>query len=241
LSWFVGYHHAIEKELGGQQDKEDSVDGGINCDAYSIDSKKIVYSMSHDEARDGSQYLSSQFGGRDNWDSRAKCRLIGALQFFIPGIPMLFQGEEFLQDGIFDDDYEHAVNWSYQMDGIGLQMQEMYKEAINKRKAFTALRYGELALTHPKDSNQIIAFIRKDLQNNETILVIVNFGGVNWENYGICTGSESGRWTQIFCNQENNYGGWEWSGNAYSEPSNNGDKIEVNVPKYGVIVMKLCN
>jgi len=241
--WWVEFHHSLEKELGGNQTRGSSIENGINGGEYSKIYQRIIYLTGHDEARNGSQYVVSEFGGRNNWDARAKCRLMGSLQFFVPGIPMIWQGEEFLQDGCFDDNSEKAVDWHYQMDGVGSQMQKMYQDAIAVRNLHTSLKYGSLTWTHPKDANQIVAFQRHDPVNSQTSLVIVNFSGTDWvdnHGYSIHTGISHGAWEQLFCSQDAEYGGWDGAGNAYYEAlSQNDGIINLNIPKFSVIVMKL--
>ncbi len=241
--WWVEFHHSLEKALGGRQDSGGSVEQGINGGDYSAVHKRIVYTLGHDETRNGNQYLISEFGGRNNWEARAKRRLISALQFFIPGIPMIWQGEEFLQDGHFHDHYDQAVNWQYQTDHWGSQMQKMYQDASAIRNAFTALRYGDLFWAHDRDPNGVLAFRRKDPVNGQTLLVVINVGGTDWlsnHSYGINTGGIKGQWVQVFCSQDAAYGGWDGAGNAYYQPWTQEDgKIYINLPKWSVVVFQL--
>jgi len=154
---------------------------------------------------------------------------------------MMFQGEEFLQNGWFNDQYENAANWSFQTDGVGSQMQTMYKAATAVRWGNDAFRRGSFAWAHNRDGNNILAFRRN--WGSNVALVVVNLSGVDYVNnhsYGISTGGQGGQWTQIFNSQEAAYGGWDGSGNAYHEPWTQGDgKIYLNVPKYSVVVMRL--
>jgi len=75
--WYVEFHHSLEKALGGDQSKGSSPEVAINGGDYSAVYKRIVYSIGHDEARNGSTYNANTFGGRDSWDSRAKKSLDG--------------------------------------------------------------------------------------------------------------------------------------------------------------------
>jgi len=72
---------------------------------------------------------------------------------------------------------------------------------------------------------------------------VVNFGGRDWvggHDYGVGTGGAQGQWQQVFCSQDAEYGGWHGAGNAYYEPWTQPDgKVYLNVPKYGVLVMRL--
>jgi 1,4-alpha-glucan branching enzyme len=100
------------------------------------------------------------------------------------------------------------------------------------------LRLGSLDWTHEDQNNKVLAF-RRDL-GDEHVLVVVNFGSNNFENhsYGVRPGMD-GQWTQILCSQDARYGGWDGAGNAFYEPQTQGDgKVYINLPKFGVIVMK---
>ena len=158
---------------------------------------------------------------------------------------MIWQGEEFLQDGNFQDNEEHAINWHYQTDDFGSQMQKMYQDALSIRKDFSAFRYGDLVWAHAQDRNRILAFLRKDPVNAQTMLVVVNFSDTDWihnHSYGVHTGGIYGQWMQIFCSQDAAYGGWDGAGNAFYSPWTQGDgKVYLNMPKYGVVVMCLTS
>jgi len=238
--WYVDFHHKIQAALqaGDGADLND-VKIGVNGGDYSHVTKRVIYAMSHDEARNGASYLIDEFGGRGNWDSRAKSRVAAALMLMSPGIPMIFQGEEFAQDGWFTDDRDHAVNWVYEHDPDGSRMKAMYQQATRVRWTQNGLRRGSLVWTHEDHNNKVLAF-RRDWEN-QNILVVTNFGSHTFENhsYGVATGGVQGQWTQIFCSQDAAFGGWDNAGNAFHEPQTQGDgKIFINVPKFSVIVMK---
>ena len=240
--WHVDFHHGIEQIFGGQQRGID-VYQAINGGSYGAVYNRIVYSVGHDEARNGGNYNAQRFGGRNSWDSRAICRAFGALQFFVPGIPMIWQGEEFLQDRDFSqEDAWHSPQWSYQTDGVGSQMQKMYQDAVNVRKGYTSLRYGGLGWAHNITADKVIAFTRTDSVNGQKTLVVANFSATTWANHSFAlgTGNVWGSWTQVFCSQDAAYGGWDGAGNAYYTPSTTGNSvIWINVPKFSVMVFKL--
>jgi 1,4-alpha-glucan branching enzyme len=237
--WWVKYHHNLQEAMKAQENANlADVKDGVNGGDYSHVSKRVVYAMSHDEARNGGSYLVEEFGGRSNWDARAKARAMAALMFMLPGIPMMWQGEEFAQDGWFNDNRDHAVNWSYEHDADGSQMKVLYQDAIQRRRDLDALRRGSLDWTHEDQNNKVLAF-RRDW-GDQHVLVVVNFSAKNFtdHSYGVYAGMQ-GQWTQILCSQDSAYGGWDGAGNAYYEPSTRDDgKVDLNLPKFGVIVMK---
>ena len=119
-------------------------------------------------------------------------------------------------------------------------MRRMVSDINRIRWNHSALRSDTLDVTHIDYDNHIIAFKRWDHDN--VLLTIVNLGDHNFGNhdYGVATGGQQGRWTQLFCSQDANYGGWDGAGNAYHQPSTQSDqRIYVNVPKWSVTVMQL--
>ena len=73
----------------------------IEGDAF----KRIIYTESHDEVANGKARVPEEIapGEADTLFARQRSTLGAALVFTAPGIPMIFQGQEFLEDGWFDD------------------------------------------------------------------------------------------------------------------------------------------
>ena len=132
--------------------------------------------------------MISEFGGRQSWNAHAKSRAAAALCLMSPGIPMIWQGEEFAQDGWFDDNYDHAVEWPYERDTDGSRMKNLYQDATKTRWDHEALRRGSLAWTHEDHNNKVLAF-RRDWAEQH-VLVAVDFGSQNFGNhsYGVPVG-----------------------------------------------------
>ena len=108
------------------------------------------------------------------------------------------------------------------------------------RWRYNTLRNGSLSWTHEDHNNKVLAF-RRDW-GDQSILIVVNFGANSFgaHDYGISTGGKQGQWTQILCSQDSAYGGWDGAGNAFYEPSTQGDgNIYINVPKHSVVAMRL--
>src|SRR5882757_9198171 len=73
---------------------------------------RVVYTESHDEVATGHQRVPEEIwpGNAGSYFSRKRSTLGAALVFTSPGIPMIFQGQEFLQYGWFDASKE--LDWS---------------------------------------------------------------------------------------------------------------------------------
>ena len=205
---------------------------------------------SHDECGDndsgkrGHRYFVEHFGGRDNWHARAKTRLGWVLNIAIQNTPMLFMGNECLMWGYWhdggDDHGDHRFDWSIAGDHHGILMRRLVSAANAVRWEHPALRSGHLQVTHEDYQNNVLAFKRWN-HEGDVVLVVVNSGEENFAHhkYGVRT-DQAGRWQQILCSQDRDYGGWEGAGNAYYQPWTQGDgKIYINLPKWSVLMFKL--
>lgn len=205
---------------------------------------------SHDECGDDDhgrkrhRYFVEHYGGRDNWHARAKARLGWALNIASQNTPMLFMGNECLMWGYWhdggDDHGDHRFDWSIAGDHHGIPMRKLIFAANTVRWEHPALRSGHLQVTHEDHHNDVLAFKRWN-HEGDVVLIVVNCGEQNFvrHEYGVQTG-QTGRWQQILCTQDKEYGGWEGAGNAYYQPWTQGDgKIYVNLPKWSLVMFKL--
>lgn len=79
-----------------------------NGDAF----QRVIYTESHDEVANGKSRVPSEVDAEntDAWHVQKRASLGLALVMTSPGIPMLFQGQEFLEDGWFQD--SEPLDWS---------------------------------------------------------------------------------------------------------------------------------
>jgi 1,4-alpha-glucan branching enzyme len=218
--------------------------------SYAFSSSLIKYLLgSHDECgdldsgRQGKQHFVQRFGGRENWYARAKARLAWPLNVAISGNPMMFMGGECHQPGYWHDGQDvngdHRFDWSIAGDWMGMGMRYLVQAANQTRWNHPALRSGGLEVTH-RDPGGVLAFKRWN-GTGDVVLVVVNASDASYTgaSYGVATG-QSGRWQQILCSQDAWFGGWDGAGNAFHEPSTQGDgRIYVNVPQWSVTMFRL--
>jgi 1,4-alpha-glucan branching enzyme len=207
---------------------------------------------SHDECGDNNEgqkqgnhrHYVQRFGGRGNWFARAKTRMAWSLNVAMKGTPMLFMGSECHLDGYWHDGGDkygdHRFNWNIAGDAEGISMRRLVGAANDTRRSHSALRNGNLMVTHRDRSGGVIAFKRWN-DNGDVILVVVNCSDQTYDNhsYGVAT-EQRGRWQQILCSQDASFGGWDGAGNAYHEPTTKDDgHIYINVPKWSVTMFRL--
>ena len=264
-TWFAKAHHEMQRALNGEN-TIGKVKGILGWDGFDHQWNLVKYTMgSHDDigddkngnAQDGltnwdrrHRYFVDQFGGRENWHARAKCRLAWALNVTMPGTPMMFMGSEchmasplvswgYWHDGR-DNNGHHRFNWDATGDSIGKEMRRFVSAANGIRRDNPALCSENLIITHEDGSNRVLGF--KRWSDGNMVLTVVNMGNTNFKNhsYGVSTDGQCGQWTQVLCTQDAAFGGWDGAGNAYYEPWTQEDgKIYINLPQWSIVVFRL--
>jgi 1,4-alpha-glucan branching enzyme len=201
--WELGYPHAIRDALGLNSSHTQTLDGiryelehGYNGDAF----EKIIFSDSHDTAANGSVRLSEAATPERPTSLNARQITLLADTFTLtgPGIPMLLQGAEFMQEGAFND--WQALEW---------QHAETHKGIVTAHQHLTSLRlnrYGNTAgllgqsttMIHRDDTNGVIAYHRWDKGGaGDDVIVIINFSNHHFDDYVLHL-PRTGRWTVRF-------------------------------------------
>ncbi|MEO8691688.1 MAG: alpha-amylase family glycosyl hydrolase, partial [Candidatus Saccharimonas sp.] len=104
--WELSFPHALRDALQPSKYANlDSLDSTLQRNFNDDTFEKIVFSDSHDTAANGSTRLNDMISPRDSTSlqARQKTLLADAVTLTAPGIPMLLQGSEFLQEGAFND------------------------------------------------------------------------------------------------------------------------------------------
>ncbi|MCU0344899.1 MAG: alpha-glucosidase C-terminal domain-containing protein, partial [Ignavibacterium sp.] len=106
----------------------------------------------------------------DDPKSYDKLKLHLAYILTIPGVPIIYYGDEIGMTGAADPDNRRMMRFGYDLDKNEIQTFEDVSKLIHIRKEHPALRYGDF-LTLQADEN-VYAYLRSDM--NERILIIVN-------------------------------------------------------------------
>jgi 1,4-alpha-glucan branching enzyme len=209
---------------------------------------------SHDRIADSqsgrqsdNRYFVELYGGRNNWDARAKARLGWALNVAMPGTPMLFMGTECHHWGYWWPNLDgnsatsdHRFDWGIAGDSIGIPMRNLVRDINWLRWHNLSLRSDTLQFIHEDCENTVLAFKRWH-EGGNTVVVVVNLSDQQWQehNYGIDMNGETGQWEEIFNSQSPQYGGWNDSGNyKYDLQVQENEKLYVNLPKWSVLIFR---
>jgi 1,4-alpha-glucan branching enzyme len=144
-----------------------------NNDAF----RRIIFTESHDEVANGKFRIPEEIwkGNVDSWFSKKRSTLGGALVLTSPGIPMLFQGQEFLEDRWFQ--VTDPIDWSRIEDELGIL--KMYNDLIFLRRNLSEISRGlcgqNIHLFHYDESAKLIAFHRwQEAGPTDSVVVVVN-------------------------------------------------------------------
>ena len=208
--WDANFVHPIrdvitQSDDGGRDMNKvrDALNHGYNHDAF----QRVVYTESHDEVANGKSRIPSEIDEADTDTVYAQKRsMIGlALALTAPGIPMLFQGQEFLEDGWFQD--EHPLDWTQAEDHAGII--ELTSRLIHLRKNndgnTKGLTGGGVDVFHVNHGGKVVAFKRSfDGGAGDDCVIIINFAHDHKNDYEFGLPS-SGLWKRRFSSDREKY------------------------------------
>ncbi len=149
------------------------------CYRYNDDAfERVIFSESHDEVANGRSRVPQEISPDDpgGWYARKRSTLAAAMVFTAPGIPMLFQGQEFLEGGWFRATV--PVDWDRRDEFHGIV--RMYRDLIRlrlNRDGFTRGLGGQYTrVYHLNEESKVIAFHRRDRGGpGDDVVVVANF------------------------------------------------------------------
>lgn len=240
--WQVNLPYIVRDALSTANDSDrnihaiaDQLAKRFNDDAF----KRVVYSDSHDSAaNNGAKRLNEEIspGQPASVYARQRSLLAAGLTLTIPGMPMLLQGEEFLQGGNFND--WQALEWdkSEQFKGIVLA----YKHLIGLRKnqhGNTAGLLGQsVNVLHLNDEAKVLAYHRWNQGGHgDDVVVILNFANKTQKDYRL-NFPRPGTWTVRFNSS--------WKGYSPDFKEVNVNEVQVDsdtgtltLPPYSVLIL----
>ena len=169
--------------------------------------QRVIYTESHDENANGKQRVTSTIDSANpaGYFAQKRSTLGAAVTLTAPGIPMLFQGQEILEDGWFTD--TDPVDWSKATTHAGIR--QLYKDLItlrrNRNGTSAGLTAANVNVHHINDGAKVIAFHRwKNGGANDDVIVIANFKNQTWSGYRVGL-PRTGSWRVLFNSDWNGY------------------------------------
>jgi 1,4-alpha-glucan branching enzyme len=178
--WDGAFVHPVRAAMIATEDKDRNLDALIAAlkNRYDGDAfKRVVYSESHDEVANGKARLPSEIdgGNADSFPARKRSTLGAALALTAPGMPMLFQGQEFLEDEWFRD--EVPIDWQKleRFGGIHAFYRDLIALRRNLNGATRGLAGSQIEVHHVDHNAKVFAFRRwREGGPRDDVIVLVN-------------------------------------------------------------------
>src|SRR4051794_34191496 len=202
--WGAGFMHAVREALIGPDDRVRDVrrlraiiEQRFNGNPF----ERVIYTESHDEVADGHGARVPELiwpGNADGYFAQKRSTLGAALVFTVPGIPMIFMGQEFLESGTWSDGL--SLDWSKTQRFAGIRI--LYRDLIhlrrNLRDTTGGLKGREVNVYHINPQDAVIAFHRWEHGGpRDDVVVVLNFANRGYDAYRIGL-PRGGRWRVRF-------------------------------------------
>ena len=189
--WDAGFVHPIREAIITPDDAvrymaavRDAIYHQYDRDAF----KRVIYTESHDEVANGKARVPQEIwpDNPGSYFSRKRSSLGAALVFTAPGIPMIFQGQEFLEDEWFRD--TDPIDWTKKDKYSGIL--QMYRDLIRLRRNWQdntrGLRGQHANVHHVNDYDKVIAFHRWENGGpGDDVVVVANMANRSYDSYNI--------------------------------------------------------
>lgn len=171
-------------------------------------------------------------GNPRSWYARSRSRVATGLGLTAPGVPMLFMGQEFLEDKQWSDDLANRAELRLFWPGLEASDPSMRdhlrftRELIRLRGSQPALRGEGFRVVHVHDENRVLAMHRWVVGEGRDVIVVVSLADENRYGYRIGFPGE-GRWAELF--NSDVYDGW-----VNPNATGNGGSVEAErLPMHG--------
>lgn len=187
--WGARFVHPVRAAVITPDDAQRSLDsvrqaleGRYNGDPF----QRVIYSESHDEIANGKSRVASEINPEnpDCWAAQKRTTLAAALVLTAPGIPMLFQGQEFLEDGWFQDSVPLDWHKSEEFSGLVRLYRDLIHLRLNRGGSTRGLTGSGLNTFHQNQADNVIAYHRWHQGGpGDDVVVVVNLSHLAHENY----------------------------------------------------------
>ncbi|MEV6597538.1 alpha amylase C-terminal domain-containing protein [Actinoplanes sp. NPDC051346] len=146
--------------------------------------------------------LAALAGGGDarSWYARSRSRAATGVLLTAPGVPMLFMGQEFLEDKLWSDspDRPDRLIWWDGVDGADRHMADFrrcVRDLIHLRRTFPALRADPIHVWQPGE--RVLAWQRWVPGEGRDVVVVVSLSESTADGFALGF-PRSGRWREVF-------------------------------------------
>jgi 1,4-alpha-glucan branching enzyme len=208
--WDAHFVHSVRNIIitPNDADRDMNVLHDVIAHRFNVDAfERVVYTESHDEIANGKARVPEEIdpGKASSWYAKKRSTLGAVLVFTVPGIPMIFQGQEFLEDEWFHD--KDPVDWTKKEKyrGIFQLYCDLIALRLNKKKNTRGLTGQKVNVFHVNNNEKIIAFHRwRKGGAGDSVIIVANLADKNWDDYTIGFPRE-GVWKIRFNSDWNGY------------------------------------
>ncbi len=252
--WDSEFVHPVKEVLIKTDDASRNLQEIVNALTFRYNDdafERVVYTESHDEVANGKSRIPEEIqpGEADSAFAKKRSVLGAVLVLTAPGIPMIFQGQEFLENGYFED--TDGIDWKKATKFKGIQ--KLYRDLIklrigNPADELRGLQGQRINILHFNQSNKMLAYTRShDDYGHCPVLVIINFSNTLFDNYDIGV-PIGGLWETAFNSSWDGYDKEDFSlvnaklHMAKGEPyDNQPHKLTFSIAGYGALILKGCD
>eukprot|EP01037_Dinobryon_pediforme_P008437 gene8437-8525_t len=187
--WDADFVHPVRKALITQNDADRDMEAVkhslLKC--YSGNCyKRVVYTESHDEVANGQSRVAEEIANGDvnNWYSKKRASLGIAMVLTSPGIPMIFQGHELLEDKWFSD--TDPIDWKRlkKFNGFVNLHRDLIKLRLNYNNNTEGLSGNGTDVIRLDNDKKLIAYHRHNQGGKgDSTIVILNFSNEGYSDY----------------------------------------------------------
>ncbi|HWJ51880.1 MAG TPA: alpha amylase C-terminal domain-containing protein [Propionibacteriaceae bacterium] len=187
----------IGRELGRQL-SEPFVWPSYNC----LENHDLVLDADGDHRKPRVARLADPSDPR-SWYARSRARVATGLLLTSPGIPMLFMGQEFLEDKLWSDNpnRDNLFLWWEGVEGADKHMVDFHqftRDLIRLRRSQPALRGEAISVFNVDQANRVLAFQRWLAGAGRTVVVVVSLSESPFEAGSYQLGFPgSGTWFEV--------------------------------------------
>lgn len=189
--WSASFVHPIREAIITPNDADRDMHSVADAIIFGFEGKavkRVIYTESHDEVSNGKARVPSEIspGNAHDWFAQKRSTLGAALVFTSPGIPMLFQGQEFMEPDWFRDTV--PLDWSLTDDFHGIV--RLYHDLIWMRRnkgGFTAGLTGDHSnVFHINNDEKLLGLHRWKMGGpGDDVVVLLNFANQVFADYKI--------------------------------------------------------
>jgi len=139
-----------------------------------------------------------------SWYARSRTKVATGLLLTAPGVPMIFMGEEFLEDKYWDDwpGRPELLIWWAGLEGQDKAMSDQHRftrDLMWLRRKQPALRGDGLNVFHVRNDNRIIGIHRWLPGQGRDVVIVASFSEQTYYNYSYRLGFPGGgQWQEVF-------------------------------------------